>query len=428
MTASQATNARTFLEMRNFSRPRTAPHQPALDSFSGALHTPRMVSRPILRRSSASRMDSTEAGMRDFVLDNLSRPVPDLAATLRKALDIPVWEGAEYTNASQGQASGSRRPRYKSNLPSPMEDVEQMSFPHLTSSSAEPVPHSQSNKARYYSYALSDQDKHALAMGEKNDNLKEWAPSDLVQYQNSRIELVPYCENRLEILTAIAQDKRSSEQFLLQVKNTKQLLLQLFGGKDVQITLDKQVRQSERLPLIKVSPSRVGNIATYNEIQTEKRASRSPDATKSMIDLRLPSSAIPMPPSLPSGVVQRPVSSNLGGESLSRHARVRPSSNGDYFAGRHGRHSSFQSGNSTLFTNTPNRVRSPLAAYEHKADITFDAFLAPHKSGKGETFRDTERTEVASRELCLGRLSNMSSMPNMRKRLSKLPSRSPLDG
>jgi hypothetical protein len=376
-------------------------------------------------------LPSVEVDMREFSLGNLLRSVPDLAATLREPLDMPVWEGAKSTNATSQQASRSFREHCRSSLPSPVQNVEQAAFPPLpppshVAAKASSQPQPPATKGRYYSHALSDLDKHALAKGEENHNLKDWTPTDLLQYQDSRIELVPYCENRIEVLTAIAQDKRCSEQFLLQVKTTRQFLLQLFNGENFQVTADKKVRQSEGLPLIKLNPDQIGNIATYNDAQATQRASLGSDATQSMIDLRLPSSFVPMPPLPSSTLGKRPVSSNAGGGGLNRRSRVRPSSNGDSFAGRHGRHSSSQSGNSTLSTNSSNRVRSPLV-HEYKAEVTFDSFLAPHRSGKGETFRDFVNTEVALQESRLRRISKMPSIPIMRKRMSKIPSCSLLD-
>ena len=370
--------------------------------------------------------------MRDFPLGDLSRPVPDFAATLRKPLAVPLWGGAKNTDTTQGRTNGSRRPRYYSNLPSPSEDVEQMSFPpsppsgYPASYKAETAQRSPISRTRYYSHALSDQDKEALAMGVKNDNLKEWASTDLLQYQDSRIELVPYCENRIEILTAIAQEKRCSEHFLLQIKNTRQFLQQLFKGKIFHTTQDTKVRPPSGLPPVQPYPVHIGTYATYTDGQAQQHALSRPDVTQSMIDLRLPNPGTNTPPTRPSNLAERPASFGRAEEPLSRKPRVRPASNGDYFTGRHGRHSSTQSRNSSLSTESSSRLRSPLA-HEYKADVTFDAFLAPHKSGKGETFRDKEAEVVTARESHRRTLSKIPSMPNMRKRLSKYPSRNPLD-
>ncbi|KAF2267320.1 hypothetical protein CC78DRAFT_577274 [Lojkania enalia] len=44
-------------------------------------------------------------------------------------------------------------------------------------------------KARYYSYALCDEDKQALAVGEQNQNLQNWSDEDVKAYNEWRAEL-----------------------------------------------------------------------------------------------------------------------------------------------------------------------------------------------------------------------------------------------
>jgi hypothetical protein len=73
----------------------------------------------------------------------------------------------------------------------------------------------------------------------------------------------------------------------------------------------------------------------------------------------------------------------------------------------------------------PNRTRRSLASealpYVAKADVTFDTFLAPHASGKGETHRDSVhiKKEEPLRNFSR-RLSKMPSMPQLKKRASQV--------
>ncbi|KAF2675965.1 hypothetical protein K458DRAFT_397445 [Lentithecium fluviatile CBS 122367] len=389
-------------QMTNFSRPHiiAAHDAPPVSPIDGA-NTFTMISRPALLRSSASSLrwrQSVEDGMSELPLGDVERSVPDVAATLR--------------TGSQRQLSGTRQLRYQPSLPSPREDVEQTDFPSAPPSrhaSSEIVPSSRKpvNKARYYSHALSDIDKQALTVGEIGDNLREWSSADLLWYQDARVELVPFCENRAEVLMAIAKDKRHSEEFVLQTQKNQEYLSQLLSG---------GLQQNE----------------------SERGASLSRDSTQSMIDLRVPSGlgqTSEPSPRHSSEMVQRSLPSSPRGEPQTRLSRSGRARNSDYFARRHDRHISAQSRASSLSTESDSRVRSPLAQ-EFKADAatTFDSFLVPHKSGKGETHRDSEN---ASKEPetpdsdSVGsfprRLSKMPSMDMMRQRLSKRPSRNLLE-
>ena len=73
-----------------------------------------------------------------------------------------------------------------------------------------PASPEQPRNRRYYSSALSADDKAALAIGELNHNLSEWTGDGLVQYHVSRIELVPYSNERREIIAEIIDEKRGS--------------------------------------------------------------------------------------------------------------------------------------------------------------------------------------------------------------------------
>jgi hypothetical protein len=359
--------------------------------------------------------DSTSA----ISFSDISRPVPDSAATLREPPDTPAWAGDDTSAASRG-ASVLRESGYQSNPPSPQENVEQnMSLPsspsgYLTCSSPEPILSQPLKKGRYYAHALSDEDKQALAVGKKNHNQKQWAPIDLFQYHDSRIELVPYCEERAEILKFIAEDKRSS----MQSDDSP-----LSNGRNAQANVGTQVCPRSGMPAIKLTSSQVGNTATHGDEKIHQRPFLSRNATQSMIDLRIPSPQASVTPSRSSALVEHTQSLDSREGNLRRFVRSRPASTGDRLTSYQGRQTQAQSRNSSLSTESSSRVRSPLA-HEYKANVTFDSFLVPHKSGMGETYHDGENAEKEPKtpdsSSQLRRLSKMPSIPMMRKRRQKL--------
>ncbi|KAF2847200.1 hypothetical protein T440DRAFT_358469, partial [Plenodomus tracheiphilus IPT5] len=193
----------------------------------------------------------------------------------------------------------------------------------------------------YYSQALSNEGRQALTMGEKNHNLRAWSPQDAVNHHESRKELVPHIHHedikfdRKEVLAGIENDKEAAQRAALQ--NTP-----------------------------KYKPTRP---QTYCQ------------ASKSMVDLRSSSApALNLP--LPS-----PPLFETAGPLLKRfsNAHTRAASTSGALT-----HSS----PALILTPPPS---SPAAissssssstqqqqTFQVNPDATFDAFLAPHKSGKGE--------------------------------------------
>jgi hypothetical protein len=79
-----------------------------------------------------------------------------------------------------------------------------------------PFPYKPVKQMRYYSRALSEEDKQVLATGEKNHNLKEWNAGDLIRFHESRLELVPKSlENRDAVIKEIQTDKENAKRYLL---------------------------------------------------------------------------------------------------------------------------------------------------------------------------------------------------------------------
>ncbi|KAF1852006.1 uncharacterized protein K460DRAFT_269899 [Cucurbitaria berberidis CBS 394.84] len=242
-----------------------------------------------------------------------------------------------------------------------------------------PSPRKLVKKARYYSHALSDEDKQALIVGEKNHNLKEWTPKDLVNHHESRSALLPHGMEKPDKTHAPAD-------------------------------IDQDTQQSQR-SLSKLADKE--NEPTYTETQ---------QSSQSLHDLR--SSSMP-PPQLPP-ISLTPLLFPDHPPLELRAVHTRASSSGDYFSRTPGAPSSHPS--SGRNSGTSSRVRSPLSKefqpFQHNPQTTFDAFLAPHKLGKGEAYRDSDNAKkpktpknspVGSPKTSLRRLSKMPSMPSLRK-------------
>ncbi|KAF2446852.1 hypothetical protein P171DRAFT_240447 [Karstenula rhodostoma CBS 690.94] len=274
---------------------------------------------------------------------------------------------------------------------------------------------------RYYNDALSDEDRTALAIGDLNHNLREWTGDRLVQYHVSRIELVPYTDKRQEIIAEILDDKRSSEELVL-----------------------KSARQAKRF----VS-SPLNKLQIFKEVKTHTKQTYN-EAASSTVDLRAASTpSFLLSPTSPASPTSPETPAPRDGfpfslvEAQSTHKGT--SSNGDYFStqmlsssmvrsphtSESSRDSSHNRGRAPdrhplvrKADRNTSRVRSSLASealpYVAKADVTFDAFLAPHASGKGETHRDSIYTKQEEQPRNFSRrLSKMPSMPQLKKRASQ---------
>ncbi|KAF1836830.1 hypothetical protein BDW02DRAFT_566606 [Decorospora gaudefroyi] len=110
---------------------------------------------------------------------------------------------------------------------------------------------------------------------------------------------------------------------------------------------------------------------------------------------------------------------------------TRAASSGDYFSqtparrtAHHSRRLSPLATSSGPSSDSSTRVRSPLSqVFQPNPETTFDSFLQPHKSGKGEAFRNAENAKKpkTSPEGSLKgkRLSKMPSMPLLSKRTAQ---------
>ncbi|RAR04336.1 hypothetical protein DDE82_004540 [Stemphylium lycopersici] len=227
--------------------------------------------------------------------------------------------------------------------------------------------------ARYYAAVLSEEDTHALTRGEKNHNLKEWSSKDLIAHHESRKNLVPRMMPRVEktkVLAGIEHDKQQSQRAVAKVTDK---VRQLFGLPRIKITADEGKEEG---------PS-------FKQL---------PQASKSACDLRSIDVSVPQPSPSPTSP-PTPKFSVDDAPIEHRYSHIRASSSGDYFSQRPSRRTGAYHNRpptSPLASPGPSsensvRIRSPLAQevqFRHNPELTFDTFLVPHKSGKGETHHD----------------------------------------
>lgn len=349
----------------------------------------------------------------------------------------PEWDQVSQTHGSFNQDILSRiaQAQTEHDIPHPTVDLprSQSSSPGLPprssslnwGTSMDPASLQQLANRRYYNNALSGEDRTALAIGDLNHNLREWTGDRLVQYHVSRIELVPYTNERQEIIAEILDEKRGSERFVLtSARQAKHFVSSLLS-----------VRQM------------------FEEMKTHNKQTRD-KASRSMVDLRAASTpSLLLSPTSPASPIspKSPTSRDyfhfhmVQAHNTRQNTRGAASNNGDYFSRQSVSSSMLQSPHTSESSrdSSRNRGRAPdrrplirkadrngsrarpslapeALPYLAKADVTFDTFLAPHVSGKGETHRDSiyikkeERPRNFSR-----RLSKMPSTPQLKKRASQ---------
>ncbi|KAJ6286180.1 hypothetical protein J3E71DRAFT_374666 [Bipolaris maydis] len=268
---------------------------------------------------------------------------------------------------------------------------------------------------RYYSTALSKEDRHALSHGEKNHNLQQWTGWDLVRYHESRRSLIPQVMPKVEKMKALADidhGKQYSQRAMAKAKAKAKV-------KDR--VLDK-VRGMFRVPHIKMTTTtdtgKEYQESTYTQSTHGHRSTSSSPAGLLASPSRSPcSTSLALDSSNP-----RPSSSSSSSSS----------SNSDYFSHRptHGASSSSYHYHRRICPlalspgppsdSSSTRVRSPLAhqvSFQPNPNITFDTFLAPHKSGKGEVLHEVAGAKKggAASAATAKRLGKMPSMPLLRK-------------
>ncbi|EUC36048.1 hypothetical protein COCCADRAFT_89176 [Bipolaris zeicola 26-R-13] len=248
---------------------------------------------------------------------------------------------------------------------------------------------------RYYATALSKEDKHILIHGEENHNLKQWTGWDLVRHHESRRSLIPQVMPKVEKMNALADiehGKQYSQRAIPKAKVKDKVLDKvrgLFHVPRIKITTDKGKEYQES----------TCTQSTHGQRSTSSSPSRS---------LSTPSLAL---------------DNNATEHSSPRHPRP-SSSSSDYFSHRPTHRTSSSSYHRRIsplalspgHPSDSSRVRSPLShqvSFQPNPDITFDTFLAPHESGKGEVLHEVADAKKSG---AAKRLSKMPSMPLLRKR------------
>jgi hypothetical protein len=208
--------------------------------------------------------------------------------------------------------------------------------------------------------------------------------------------------------------------------------------------IENDVQQSQAAVKKKVRKSKLPLFRLTNEDGRNGRMTYQAQASQSMFDLR--SSSAPAPQLPPNSSVLPPIpalSRKFSFEespTFTRTGHVRAASSGDH-PRRTIRPQRLQSSSSPS-SGSSSRVRSSLGPRDpvHQANphATFDAFLVPHKSGKGEVYRGADNakktkytngsgadtpdggsspsTNSSSPRRFLGK---MTSMPRLRKRSSR---------
>jgi predicted protein tyrosine phosphatase len=241
------------------------------------------------------------------------------------------------------------------------------------------------NRERYYRQALTDNDKHALAIGEKQPGAKDWTMDDVIRMQKSRLDtLHPGIPAYKEFVEVRRDEVEEAEQALGMKKQQKQ---NRFSGL--------------LTPRITLTPADAYPLRLTSQSEADLHQALSVQRNRS-------SEAPPLPPLPPSFLSQA-----SQGEEVPGH--VRAVSTGDISQRR-----------SRIRPGPPRRiVSSPLAVevqpYEVKPEVTFDKFLSPHASGKGEAYRGAANAKKegsprkGSTNKLSKRLSKISSFSALRK-------------
>lgn len=263
--------------------------------------------------------------------------------------------------------------------------------------------------SRYYASTLSESDVQALAIGEKNRNLKEWSANDLIMHHESRKELLPRIMPKVDKTNALAgieHDKQCVRRVLTRETSKVRRFLRFLGAKgsadsvenqDVSSSTTQQQQQQQ-------TPTSTHNLLTPSPLYEPEDLTLLPQPRPAHICAASSSSDY---------FSHRPSSYHPQRSTLRSHIRrISPLA------------SSSSSYSGTLTADSSPRVRSPLAReiqFRHNPDVTFDAFLVPHKSGKGEAFCgavNAMRVEDigAGTGKGRGKVRKVPSMPVLRQR------------
>ncbi|KAH7399116.1 hypothetical protein DE146DRAFT_756091 [Phaeosphaeria sp. MPI-PUGE-AT-0046c] len=274
----------------------------------------------------------------------------------------------------------------------------------LASFDPDPQP---SKRARYYSHALSPEDKAALSRGELYPNLHMYEQKDMIKYHEFRRSLVPR-----------------------DVGSSKLRKVEAFAN------IDEEKQHSQRaLDNSEIVGGRLSHVLLTNEEGENDHGAYLLQIAQSMYDLRLSSTPAqyhpsPAPPLPPVPTLRRKYSWEGFQATASPGHNIRTAGGTDYF--------SYVPGvevPSDSTSRTSNCIPSPLSiadtAHQHNPNITFDTFLVPHKSGKGEAYHgalnaerhnakdDISLSATGPAKKALRRFTKMRSTPTLRQRFSR---------
>lgn len=276
------------------------------------------------------------------------------------------------------------------------------SLPKSSQSEYSALPPPQAGNARYYDHALSQGDHDALIRGEHNHNLRAYTPRDVIMHHESRKELVPQGTagtdklRKMEAFAKIEQEQQHSQQVLERNK----------------------VRRASNLPAFRLTDEHGRDTRmTYRAYHAQ--------VSQSMYDLNAARARESKRLTIVPPGVSRQFSFQATPPAMSRLSHIRAASGDDYFSSCPVAHQQTSSPPSPG-PSTP-RVRSPLAPPQpsvrrHNPSATFDSFLVPHKTGKGEAFRGTSTAKKPKAIKEKGSSSSMQPVTNTLRRISMMPS------
>jgi hypothetical protein len=376
---------------RNFSKPFTPRYTRGTTAYA-LVSQPSAMSSSSSSRSSSLEVPESVRGRRSSIADSkASVPASDSTSASTQAPQLGHLD-FEFSSAT-GSSDSDFVPGSKQCGPSPIYGYHAYSNSSLALNVPPPQP---PKKGRFYSNALSNADKAALAHGELNHNHKAWTPKDMVLHHESRKSLVPQGQGvdkmrKMDALASIERDKQHSQQ-----------------------ALNRKVRGSAILPSFRLT----------NDKGENDRVAYHSQATQSMYNLRSPSA--PAPTREPMPTLARTFSFDATEPPPVEAVHIRAPSTGDCFSHRAARPRSTLLP-STSSSDSSTRVRSALAPdisrHRHNPSATFDTMLAPHKSGKGEVLRGSPNAKKVKGSSSAGSSPGHSPVKDKKqRRFSKMPS------
>jgi hypothetical protein len=297
-----------------------------------------------------------------------------------------------------------------------------------TEAIAKESPSTQTKMKRYYSYALAEEDKTALAVGELNHNLREWTPEGVRQFHDSRLDLIhPGPPGQKETIAQIMDEREKSEKTMGSTKRVSYMRRSLFRR------------------------NTVGNAYWTSNVNLRQAFQSTQDVRRSSAPV-LPAPGSPMSPQSSISQTSTPTlifTPAEGDGALAEEdeddedtqlAQV-PGRTYDYFAHPTSRKPS--SASSQAQRSAGDRVSAYIASplrphatpyrvpnHRPRPDRTFEAFLVPdltYKSGRALTLSESEiaepvaageegRTGGKRRHRLLRHVVRIASLPDLRKR------------